>query len=657
MVSIFTFLGEVNGTLSDLAIQAEVDMWSNPRATLTQGRLFSEEMAITVSKMEKIEPVYVIKPNERIHLLVRKGIFLDEIKESFEWLRRQGNIAVHDIKPVPPDLALTAHRHMFTLALWFAESYGSLDIELPVYSMPSMSIIREIENNESKPDISEQLEQLLTEKLEDRILPTLTKQFKQLQDSINQVVTMSPTVQKDKMAYGSYITVDVPTKNNIIKELEDPIEIGEYLLGKDFTIIDKRKNGGALWVVGGWELKDELIALKSQGIYFKFAKAGSQSTKRRPAWFMISKDPTELRWVEKSETASDSMRFDNEASEISVKEIVSSEFTENSEVIIQASSKILTPAPLEKSIIDLKSQKDLAQGEINEIRKSFLNKELVFPASMAGMNLDDLSINGCGSLLVYLKEECRVSVIQDLPEDLPNLAAKINGVGPRAIDRFVKQLEEAIQEEKRLIGLSKRKESTVLAYRELKKRLDHRPSYLELHQLGRVNSQEYRQVFDSYPNFLLQMKELEKKEATIAKKYGRWFKEIENTIIRKSYKMALLFIMLERGIEKWMEPITADEAAPFFYDYYMNDEFRKKIDFSDNETQKMWGAPIERTSQLISRMPMTHWAKSGKRLVDYANGYFTIGFQVREVDRELVYKWTREICEYRLIEYFERKNV
>lgn len=78
MPSIFTFSGEVNEPLATLVIQAESDMWSNPRATLTQSRLFSEEMAVTVSKIEKVEPVYAVKPKDRMHLLVRRGIVSEE---------------------------------------------------------------------------------------------------------------------------------------------------------------------------------------------------------------------------------------------------------------------------------------------------------------------------------------------------------------------------------------------------------------------------------------------------------------------------------------------------------------------------------------------------------------------------------------------------
>ncbi|WP_339323577.1 DUF4145 domain-containing protein [Paenibacillus sp. FSL W8-0194] len=667
MSSIFTFLGEVNEPLAALVIQAEADMWSNPRATLTQGRLFSEEMAVTVSKMEKVEPVYAIKPNERMHLLVRRGVVSEEIKESFEWLRRNGNIAAHDVKPIPMDLALTAHRHLFTLAQWFVESYGPLDISTPVYSMPMIPSERESEGSELNSSVSDQLEQLLSAQLEAKILPALTEQFKQLQDTITQV-TVANAIDSQRNTHdpsmgskegNSEIDISLSGANKITDYRPDrrSIEVREYLEEKGMTIVDKRKNGGAMWIVGGWELKEELLALKEQKIYFKFAKNGSQSTKRKPAWFMMGKDPTELRWI----------TLENES--LSLIESAQNEVPTNLPMAVNAltdlgnsetemSKSDLLESTDDQMIIEPTVQPTVTTEESRlgtVIRKSFLNKELVFPQSMADMKLDDININGCGALLAYLKEKCRATTIQEIPEDLPNLANQINGVGPKGIERFVKQLEEAITAEKKLIGSGKRKEQAVVAYRRLKKRLGRRPSYMEIYQQGGINSQEYRLLFNSYYNFLLEAKELDKTESAVAKRYAGWLVEIENTIIRKSYKMVLLLAMLDRGILDWKRPITPEEAAPFFYEYYMSNPKRKETDFSDNETRKLWDAPLERTAQLIARMPMTHLAKSAKKLVRYTEEGFSIGFQIRESDNPTLYEWTREICEYRLIEYFERK--
>ncbi|MGG3840156.1 DUF4145 domain-containing protein [Paenibacillus thiaminolyticus] len=690
MASLFAFLGEVNEELYAVAVQAEADVWSNPRATLTQGRLFSEEMGTMVSKQEKVEPVYFIKPSERVQLLARKDIISDEIKESFDWLRRNGNMAAHDVKPVPPDLALTAHRHLFTLALWYVESYGPLEIELPAYIMPIMPSSPANTQVQPKLEASEQLEQLLSAQLEAKILPTITEQFKHLHATISQVAGMNAPVSTGASSPGEeaanmaasvgmspqemnavVANVEAATPEELaseqppVPEAGESVEVGDYLSNQGLTVIDKRPNGGALWIVGGWELKEVLFSLKPQGIFFKYAKNGSQSTKRKSAWFMRGKDPSQLRWVsipdEEGSNKDVAVTKEVSADVVSSGKAGTTEHTVTCEERAgQGHSKVHNVPPSQGESISAqttKSAQDLetVNEERTELRKSFLNKELIFPASMIDIGLDDLPINGCASLVQYLKDECNVTAIHELPEDLSNLTEKIIGVGPKTIDRFVNQLEDAIAEEKRLIGSGKRKEHAVGAYRELKKRLGRRPTYMELHRLGKADSQEYRQLFDSYYTFLLQVGELTKEEAGTARRHADWLKEVESTIIRKSYKMVLLLAMLERGEGGWMKPITAEEAAPFFYGYYMSDTERKQIDFSDNETQKLWDAPAERTAPLIARMPMTHWAK-GNKLIRISDGGFEIRIMTKEMDQKRLYAWTKEICEYRLCWYFDRRK-
>lgn len=50
-------------------------------------------------------------------------------------------------------------------------------------------------------------------------------------------------------------------------------------------IIDKRGNGGALWVKGGKELSDIMDVFKSLGISFHFKKGGGRATKGEDAWY------------------------------------------------------------------------------------------------------------------------------------------------------------------------------------------------------------------------------------------------------------------------------------------------------------------------------------------------------------------------------------
>ncbi|MEF3353548.1 DUF4145 domain-containing protein [Paenibacillus sp. GYB006] len=651
-MSIFKFLYEVNEGLSVLAIQAEADIWTNSRSTLTQGRLFSEELATIVSKMEKVEPVYYIKPSDRVQLLSRKDIISNEIKDSFDWLRRNGNIAAHDLKPIPTDLALTAHRHIFILALWYVESYGPLELELPDYTMPTQpeNVANQMMGNSTK-DMSEHIEQLLSAQFESKILPTMNEQFKQLHETINKITEMNKNRDEHSEANRKAPIPDTPLRNSAPNDEKNKIvemEIGELLIDKGYKVVDKRSSRGALWIVGGWELKDELLEFKEFGALFKFSKNGSQSTKRNPGWFLLDKKPIRI-----SIDSKDGNRNSDSENEVAVSSEVINIPKGNSgeSKVILENAESYKPNNMADDYDEEKAVDRI------EFRKAFLNKELVFPASMVGMSLLELNLKGSQAILQYLINDLKVSIIQNLPEDLSDLQLKIPGVGPKSIDRFVKQLEEAIATEKKLIGSGKRKENLVINYRELKKKLGRRPTYLEVHKQGTVDSQDYRLLFDSYVNFLLVANELDKEEASLARRYSKWFQEVENTILRKSYKMTLLLAMIERGSKQWMNPITAYETAPFFYDFYMSNEIRKSIDFADSETRKLWDVPLDRTAQLISRMPMTHWAKSSNRQVTYSNEEFVIAFQIREGDQEILYKWTKEICEYRLAMYFERKKL
>lgn len=200
-----------------------------------------------------------------------------------------------------------------------------------------------------------------------------------------------------------------------------------------------------------------------------------------------------------------------------------------------------------------------------------------------------------------------------------------------------------------------RKEMLRDDYFSLKQKLGRRPSYLELHLMGRSESVIYKQEFGSYVGFLLWTDELSEKEIEVFKVHEKWLKEVERTAMSKSYKMVLLKVMLDRGVENWFKPITPKEAAPGFHRYLTEKDFRKKIDFSDKTGKELWNYNEEKVSKLIARMPMTKWSGSSKGLITFENNIFTLNFDIDSQDNEILYLWTREVCEYRLHYYFQRK--
>ena len=201
-----------------------------------------------------------------------------------------------------------------------------------------------------------------------------------------------------------------------------------------------------------------------------------------------------------------------------------------------------------------------------------------------------------------------------------------------------------------------RREKLLLDYQQLKRELGYRPTYLQLHLYGRSEASEYKSEFKSYIGFLYWAGELSEREKEIFSKYESWLVEVERTPMTKSYKMVVLQAMLQRGSSRWHLPITPQEAAPFFHRYLTEKEYRKRIDFSDKETKRLWVYDEEKVSKLIARMPMTKWSGSSNGLLSFDNNVFSLTFSIGPEDEEILYQWTKEICEYRLHVYFERKN-
>lgn len=120
--------------------------------------------------------------------------------------------------------------------------------------------------------------------------------------------------------------------------------------------------------------------------------------------------------------------------------------------------------------------------------------------------------------------------------------------------------------------------------------------------------------------------------------------------------MIVLLYMLNKGPDNWMKPITPEEAAPFFFTYLTEKEYRRNIDFSGKAAMEMWNGDLNKVAKLIRDMPMTKWRGSSNGLVLFNEGEFSFNFSVNENDELHLYRWTKEICEYRLHEYFERKD-
>ena len=191
------------------------------------------------------------------------------------------------------------------------------------------------------------------------------------------------------------------------------------------------------------------------------------------------------------------------------------------------------------------------------------------------------------------------------------------------------------------------KQKIIAEYFRLKEELGTRPTYLEYHLKSGIITSNIRREFGSFVGMLKYASELTEQELESFEKYKDWLEEVEKTAMTKSYKMVLLKYMLSRGVNHWYKPTNASEVAPFFMNYLTEKEYRRKIDNIDTNLKKV--------TSLIERMPMTKWSGSSKGLITFENQIFALNFDLEESMNPFIYIWTKEICEFRLHWYFEKK--
>lgn len=191
------------------------------------------------------------------------------------------------------------------------------------------------------------------------------------------------------------------------------------------------------------------------------------------------------------------------------------------------------------------------------------------------------------------------------------------------------------------------KQRMIYEYFRLKEELGIRPSYLDYHLKSGIITTNVKSEFGSYVGLLKDAVELTEQELEAYDLYKGWLEEVEKTAMTKSYKMVLLSYMLSRGVNHWFEPVTAEAASPYFIDFLTTKEYRKKIDSIIPDHKK--------AASLIGRMPMTKWSSSSKGKIRYVDGEFALNFDLSKHVNEIIFNWTKEICEYRLHWYFEKK--
>ncbi|MBA2937026.1 hypothetical protein HZF08_01760 [Paenibacillus sp. CGMCC 1.16610] len=330
---LFSFLQIEYQDLAELAASIERSVYADPHVVLVKARLFGEKFAKLVMKQENINEVFDVKQVDRIHKLARLQVINEDIRNSLDWLRLQGNKAAHETEYGTVELSLKAHKILYELSSWLFEVYGDLVFKPPAYRLPIMERSGSIDKDEMSALIS----QVLKSTLENTLMPSIQSTIRQMQEevmlssiasSVMQLEDMKGIVQEAKNT--KPIEVEVPKK---IKT--EDFDLLEYLKENSVESIDKRDAGGALWIVGGWGLNKILFPLKERGIYFKFTPKGSGATKKKPGWFLLGKKEASI---------------ENESNEIKqIDEVVESQIIMPA-YLMQTKLEVYSPGPVSELI-------------------------------------------------------------------------------------------------------------------------------------------------------------------------------------------------------------------------------------------------------------------------------------------------------------------
>ncbi len=198
----------------------------------------------------------------------------------------------------------------------------------------------------------------------------------------------------------------------------------------------------------------------------------------------------------------------------------------------------------------------------------------------------------------------------------------------------------------RLRQPSQRKLRLIEQYEQIKYELGRRPSYVEIGEYAAV-PQGYKQEWGSYVGFLKEHQELSDEEIEAYDANRELIEQVEKTIMNRSYKMVVLLWMLERGEKRWMEPITAEEVAPFFYEYLHAEKYRELKDAQGKVFEN--GYNESKIGALLIKQP---FSKMGYPF-EYNENKKTLSIQTNLTTNSINIKiWIKDIVLYRINNYF-----
>lgn len=136
--SAFHFIGDFSSQLEEATLRVEALLWEQPQVALTQARLFGELFVTMILEQENMNEGLALTQVQKIRKLYSHDIISDDIYKKLEFIRKNGNIAAHQVIEMDQAVAKEAHRAIFDLGVWYAEVYVSHTFIAPAYELPSV---------------------------------------------------------------------------------------------------------------------------------------------------------------------------------------------------------------------------------------------------------------------------------------------------------------------------------------------------------------------------------------------------------------------------------------------------------------------------------------------------------------------------------------
>lgn len=313
--SLFAFIKSVSNDLYELAKDIESQLYDYPDNALLKIRLYCEQLIKLIFEQEDIEEIYPLNNAERIHRLYRDQAIEEDIYRKFEWIRKKGNKAAHEIKTTKLEDVIKAHRFLYDVSVWYMQVYVSYDFEPPIYDLPKRSSQKNI---------------ITTEVVDELFKPYMDQTMKKIDGIWEEINYELEKLKKERVQISSE-GLNNQNKNNK-KIIQKAFPLINYLENNGLTFIDNRDKNGALWVLGDWSISEKLLSLKKHKIYFRYTKKGGKATKYKPAWFLLNKN-IPLQNIEVEQVANLGLKEEEHRKLIEITEIPLAYWEENGQIL------------------------------------------------------------------------------------------------------------------------------------------------------------------------------------------------------------------------------------------------------------------------------------------------------------------------------------